>query len=126
DFTQTPSSIASMSVLQAPGGVSTPDCEVGCAGSDDSSFVVIFYRACQPPSLRVSSIRFLPSNSLASNTCLDRYFATHNEIGILTHEIGIFPQSVGKIPHLKSSSASFDPLPAQLTLLARMLRHAAT
>jgi hypothetical protein len=115
-----------MSVLQAPGDVSTPVCEVGCAGSDDSSFVVIFYRACQPPSLRVSSIRFLPSNSLASSTRLDRYFATHNEIGILTHEIGIFPQSVGNITHLKNLSAGFEPLPAALTLLARMLRCPAT
>src|SRR6266542_2057675 len=92
DCTQTPSSIASMSVLQAPGAVSTPVCEVGCAGSDDSSFVVIFYRACQPPSLRVSSIRFLLSNSLASDASRDRRFATRNEIGILTHEIGTFPQ----------------------------------
>src|SRR5262249_59452420 len=115
-----------MSVLQAPVDVSTPVCEVGCAGSNDSSFAVIFYRACQPPSLRVSSIRFLTSNSLASSTCLDRYFATHNEIGILTHEIGIFPQSVGNIPHMKSFTASFEPPPAALTLLARMLRCPAT
>src|SRR5262249_6891177 len=89
-------------------------------------FVVIFFRACQPPSLRVSSIRFLPSNSLASSTCPYRYFATHIEIGILTHKIGIFPQSVGNIPHLKNLSASFEPLPATLTLLARMLRCPAT
>src|SRR5215475_2352158 len=126
DCTQTPSSIASMSVLQAPGDVSASVCEAGCAGSDDSSFVVIFYRACKPASLRVSSIRFPPSNSLASSACLDRCFATHNEIGILTHKIGIFPQSVGNIPHLKSSSASIEPLLAALTLLARMLRRAAT
>jgi len=115
-----------MSVLQAPGEVFTPVCEVGCAGSDDSSFVVIFYLACQPPSLRVSSIRFFPSNSLASSTCLDRYFATHNEIGIPTHEIGKFPQSVGNIPHLKSLAASFEPPPDALTMLARMLRCPAT
>src|SRR5262245_22128459 len=70
------------------------------------------------PPLRVSSIRFLPSNSLASSTCLDRYIATQNEIGILTHEIGIFPQSVGNIPHLKNLSASFEPLSATLTMLA--------
>jgi hypothetical protein len=37
---------------------------------------------------------------------LDRYFETHIEIGVLTQEIGIFPQSVGNIPHLKSLSAS--------------------
>src|SRR5262245_26843961 len=122
DCTQTPSSIASMSVLHAPGDVSTPVCEVGCAGSDDSSFVVIFYWACQPPSLRVSSIRFLPSNSLASSTRLDRYFETHIEIGLLTHEIGIFPQSVWDIPHLENLSSGFEPLPAALILLARMLR----
>src|SRR5262245_30749676 len=126
DCTQTPSSIASMSVFHAPVDVSTPVCEAGCADSDDSSFVVIFYRACQPPSLRVFSIRFLPSNSLASSTCLDRYFATHNEIGILTHEIGIFPQLVGNIPHLMSLSASFEPLSAALTLMARILRCPAT
>jgi hypothetical protein len=74
------------------------------------------------PSFQVSSVQFLRSNSLASNVGQDRYFATHNEIGVLNHEIGIFPQSVGNIPHLKSLSANFEPLPAALTLLARMLR----
>src|SRR5262245_65496370 len=64
DCTQTPSSIASMSVLHAPGDVSTPVCEVGCAGSDDSLFVVIFYWECQTHSFRVSSIRFLPGYTL--------------------------------------------------------------
>jgi hypothetical protein len=54
------------------------------------------------PSLQVSSVQFLRSNSLASNVGQDRYFATHNEIGALNHEIGIFPQSVGNIPHRKS------------------------
>src|SRR5262249_42497638 len=73
-------------------------------GSDDSSYLVIFYRACRPPSLRVSSVRFLPSNSLASDASRDLYFAGGNGIGVLTHELGIFPQSVGNIPHERGSS----------------------
>src|SRR6266542_4826448 len=111
DCTQTPSSIASNSVSHVRSAAHSPACEVGKTGSDDSSFVVIFYRACQPPSLRVSSIRFLLSNSLASDASRDRRFATRYEIGILTCEIGIFPQPLGNIPHRKSLSAGLGPFP---------------
>jgi hypothetical protein len=100
-------------------------CDAGMTGSDDSSFVVIFHRACQPPSLRVSLIRFLPSNSLASYSSRDRHFATQYEIRIPTHQIGIFPQSMGNIPHRKILSTSLDSLPAALTTLARMLQRTA-
>jgi hypothetical protein len=78
------------------------------------------------PSLQVSSIRFLPSNSLASDPSRDRRFATQNEIRILTHQIAIFPQSVGNIPHQKSLYATLDYLPAALAMMARMLQCAAT
>src|SRR5262245_21140837 len=119
DCTQMPSSIASNSVFQERGDESPPVCEAGNSGSDDSSFVVIFYRAYQPPSLRVSSIRFLPSNSLASDASLECYFARPVEINAITHEIGIFPQSLGNIPHQKSLSAGLEPLPAAMRRLEK-------
>src|SRR5262245_12250957 len=103
DCKQMPSSIASKSVFQERGDEPPPVCEAGKTGSDDSSFVVIFYRAYQPPSLRVSSIRFLPSNSLASDAGLDCYLVRHYEISALTHQIGIFPQSLRNIPHRRRS-----------------------
>src|SRR5215470_325292 len=80
DCTQMPSSIASKSASQEREGASTPVCEPGSAGSDDSSFIVFFYRAYQPPSLRVSSIRFMLSNCLASDTRWDQWPIKHNEI----------------------------------------------
>src|SRR5262245_8751045 len=111
DCTQTPSSIASNSVSRVGSAAHSPACDDGKTRSGDSSFVVIFYRACQAPSLRVSSIRFLPSNSLASDASQDRSFETHYEISALTHGIGIFPQSVGNIPHRKGLSAGLEPFP---------------
>src|SRR5262249_4989699 len=110
DCTQTPSSIASKSIPQTPGDAHSPASEDVKRGIDDSSFVVIFYRAFQPPFLRVSSIRFLPSKSLASDVSQDRFFAPYNEISILTHEIGIFPQSLGNITHRMSRSADLTHL----------------
>jgi hypothetical protein len=112
DCTQMPSSNASNSVSHVSSAAHSPACEVGKTGSDDSSFVVIFYRACQPSSLRVSSIRFLPSKSLASDASRDRCFATPDEIGILTREVGIFPQPLGNIPHRKILSVGLEPFPA--------------
>src|SRR5215470_9963351 len=73
DCTQMPSPIASKSFFQERGDESPPVCEPVKTESDDSSFVVIFYRARRPPSLRVSSIRLLPSNSHASDVSRDRY-----------------------------------------------------
>src|SRR5262247_4095982 len=105
DCTQTPSSIASKSIPQTPGDAHSSASEHVKLGSDDSSFVVIFYWAFQPPFLRVFSVRFLPSKSLASDPSQDRYFAMRNEISILTHAIGIFPQSLGNITHRMSRSA---------------------
>jgi len=55
----------------------------------------------------------------------DSYFATRNEPGIGAHVIGIFPQSVGNIPHPQSLSVSLEPLHAALTMLAHMLHRAA-
>jgi hypothetical protein len=78
------------------------------------------------PSLHVSSVQLLQSNSLASNFGQNRYFATHNGIGILTHEIGIFPQSVGNIPHHKNLSAGLKPPSTVLIVLACLLRRAIT
>jgi hypothetical protein len=101
DCTQTPSSIASSSVSNLRSDAHSPACEAGRIGRDDSSFVVIFYRARRPQSLRVSSIRFPPSNPLASDTSRDSYFARRNESVPLTHETGIFPQLLGNIPHRK-------------------------
>ena len=76
--------------------------------------------------LRVGKRSLDRSNSFATTAGQDRYFATHNEIAILTHEIGIFPQSLGNIPRRKSLSASFESLPATLPMLAQMLQRAAT
>jgi hypothetical protein len=58
----------------------------------------------------IPSIQFLQGNSPASDASRDRNFATHNEIRILTHQIGVFPQSLGNIPHRKSQSAGLTML----------------
>jgi hypothetical protein len=122
DCKQTPSSMASKSVSHVRSDAHSSTCEDGKTGDDDSLFVVIFCRACQPPSLRVSSIRLLLSNSLASHASSDRPFATLNETGIGAREIGIFPQPLRNIPRRKSRSAGLNPLSAALIMLACILR----
>src|SRR5215813_6969370 len=102
DCTQMPSSIASKSVSQERGDASPPVCVFGGPGSDDSSFMIVFYRACQPLSLRVFSIRFLVSNSLASDPGWNCLPTKLNESAGLTHEIWIFPQSLVNIPQSPS------------------------
>ena len=49
DCTQMPSSIASNSVSHVISAAHSPACEIGKTGSDDSSFVVIFYRSMSAP-----------------------------------------------------------------------------
>jgi hypothetical protein len=115
DCTQMPSSIALKRVSQESGDASPPVCEFGSAGSDDSSFMVVFYRACQPPSLRVSSIRFLLSNCLASDLRWDRQPVKLYETTALAREIGIFPQSLGYIPQSPSKTKNPVSPPPDVT-----------
>jgi hypothetical protein len=74
----------------------------------------------------VSSVQFLQSNSLASKVGQIRYFATHNRTGLLTHQMGIFPQLLGKIRRHKNQSGELKPPPTVLIVLACLLRLAAT
>src|SRR5262245_5365725 len=76
DCTQTPSSMASKSVSHLRSEAHSPACEDGKTGSDDSSFVVIFYRAYQPHPfefLQSEFFRAIPLPATQVGTALSRH-----------------------------------------------------